>query len=224
MTAFLGIDTAARRGSVGLAPQGLLRPLLSEGRHAVDLIDTIEALLAEAVCRRDDLRGIGVTVGPGSFTGVRIGLATARGLGYALNVSVTGLSTLEAMACAAAGSVEGPLCAVLQAGRGEVYAALFTLRGGNPERLGPDQVLRPEALAPSLPPGILLAGDGARLVAPFLAGSGTNAEPRIAEPCLLALVLAGKAAGSVSGAGYRLGEPAPHYLRSSDAQAARSRP
>lgn len=223
MTAFLGIDTAVRRGSVGLAPQGLIRPLSSEGRHAVDLFDGIEALLAEAGCHRDDLRGIGVTVGPGSFTGVRIGLATARGLGYALNVPVTGLSTLEAVACAAAGSLEGPLCAVLEAGRGEVYAALFALHGKNLERLGDDQVLRPEALAPSLPPDVLLAGDGARLVVPFLAGSGTHASPRIAPPRLLALVLAGKAA-SVSGAGYRPGEPAPHYIRSSDAQVARSRP
>jgi hypothetical protein len=104
-----------------------------------------------------------------------------------------------------------------------VYAALFTLHGKNLERLGDDQVLRPEALAPSLPPGVLLAGDGARLVVPFLAGSGTSASPRIAPPALLALVLAGKAA-FVSGAGYRPGEPAPHYIRSSDAQVARSRP
>jgi tRNA threonylcarbamoyladenosine biosynthesis protein TsaB len=223
VTAFLGIDTAVRRGSVGLAPQGLMRALPPEGRHAVDLIDGIEALLAEAGCHRDDLRGIGVTVGPGSFTGVRIGLATARGLGYGLNIPVTGLSTLEAVACAAAGSLEGPLCAVLEAGRGEVYAALFTLHGKTLERLGPDQVLPPEALAPSLPRDVLLAGDGARLVAPLLASSGANAEPRIAPTRLLALVLAGKAA-SVGGAGYRPGEPAPHYIRSPDARVARSRP
>lgn len=217
MAAYLGIDTAARRGSVGLAPHGLLRPLLEEGRHAFDLMDGIEALLTEAGCRRDELRGLGVTVGPGSFTGVRIGLATARGLGYALDIPVTGLSTLEAVARAAAGSLEGPLCAVLEAGRGEVYAALFTL-GGTVERIGPDQVLRPEALAKSLPAGVVLAGDGARLVAPCLVDPGRAAEPR-----LLGLVLAETAAAAAgTGGGYRPGEPAPHYIRSSDARVSRS--
>lgn len=211
--AFLGIDTAARRGSVGLAPHGLVRPLSSEGRHAIDLIEAIDAILKEAGCRREALRGIGVTVGPGSFTGVRIGLATARGLGYALDIPVTGLSTLEAVARAAA-SVEAPLCAVIQAGRGEVYAALFA-PGPGLERLGPDQVLRPEALAPTLPEGVVLAGDGARLVAPFLQGPERTAEPR-----LLALVLAERAAASGTGSGYRPGDPAPHYIRSSDARMA----
>jgi tRNA threonylcarbamoyladenosine biosynthesis protein TsaB len=214
---FLGIDTAARRGSVGLAPHGLLRPLASEGRHAIDLIAGIEAILNEAGCPRGMLRGIGVTVGPGSFTGVRIGLATARGLGYALDVPVTGLSTLEAIASAAAGSVEGPLCAVIEAGRGEVYAALFTLRGPNLERIGPDHLVRPEALVPTLPEGVVLAGDAARLVAPLIPGP-----ERIAEPRLLGLVLAGRAASGV-GSGYRPGDPAPHYIRSSDARMAKPR-
>lgn len=213
--AFLGIDTAARRGSVGLAPHGLVHPLTSEGRHAVDLIAGIEAILDEAGCRREALRGIGVTVGPGSFTGVRIGLATARGLGYALDIPVTGLSTLEGVARAAVASAGAPICAVIEAGRGEVYAALFAPHGSDLERLGPDQVLRPEALAPTLPEDVVLAGDGARRVASFV-----RSPARIAEPDLLGLILAERAAAAGTGSGYRHGDPEPHYIRSSDARMA----
>src|SRR5437899_5736918 len=127
----LGIDTATRPGSTALAYPGvvLAQTRLDErGRHARDLLAGVGTILAGAGVSPRDLSGIAVTVGPGSFTGVRIGMATAKGLAYSLNVGLDGLSTLEALARAVlGGGQETPqrLCAAIAAGRGEIYAALF---------------------------------------------------------------------------------------------------
>ena len=98
-----------------------------------------------------------VTVGPGSFTGIRIGLATARGLALALKRPLIGLSTLEVLAAGVpAGERDGPVLAALDAGRGRLYAQLFdrSLRA-----LCPPQALAAEAL-----PGFVAAGNGSPLV------------------------------------------------------------
>jgi tRNA threonylcarbamoyladenosine biosynthesis protein TsaB len=167
-----------------------------------------------------------VAIGPGSFTGLRVGMATAKGLGYALHVGVTGLSTLEALARAAARDLAVPtdvLCAVMEAGRGEVYAALFRCDGDPPSRLCPDRSLRPGDLLTELPAGTRLAGDGAVTVRDSGAAAGLHLA--ILEPTPpLAPVLALHAAATVRAeSGYEPGRLQPNYIRPSDAEAARRR-
>src|SRR3989442_5571948 len=132
----LGIDTATSRGSVALARPGEVLaavPLLERGAHARDLLLRIDGLLQKTGLRPSDLHGLAVTVGPGSFTGVRIGLSTAKGFAYSLGIGLAGLSTLEALARAAApvrGAAQPPLvCATIEAGRREGVDAPVRLGG-----------------------------------------------------------------------------------------------
>jgi len=117
--------------------------------------------------RPSDLNGLAVTTGPGSFTGVRIGLATAKGLAYSLGIGLAGLSTLEGLARAALlarGAADAPrVCAAIEAGRGEVYAALFRIVDGEPARETADLSYRPADLLRALPkrPGSWVTGRAA---------------------------------------------------------------
>ena len=213
---WLGIDTATRRGSVALAPApGVVRLLQPGGGHAPELLVAIEALLAQGGWMARDLAGIGVALGPGSFTGVRVGLSTAKGLGYALGIGVDGLSTLELVARAAGLPAGAPICAAIEAGRGEVYSARFlALEGGGVERLSPDGAERPARLAEGLPAGTVLLGDGAELVRSF-----APERLRAVSHGPLAPVLAAWAEASLpAGTPYRPGGPAPNYIRPSDGE------
>jgi tRNA threonylcarbamoyladenosine biosynthesis protein TsaB len=226
----LGLDTATARGSVALAESGRLlaeQALEERGAHARDLLSRVDALLHEAGIEPRRLTGIGVAVGPGSFTGVRIGMATAKGLAYSLQIALAGLSTLEAMARAAGGALQEPpgiLCPVIAAGRGEVYAALFRVpAGGAVERLTPDRSWRPPDLASELPRVAVLVGDAGGTLA--AAARSRGLEFRVLESCPpLAGAIALWAGEAIPpGAGFRAGEPRPNYVRPSDAEPARRR-
>lgn len=223
----LGIDTATSRGSVALARPGTVlasASLVERGAHARELLGRIDRLLEETGIERSGLGALAVTLGPGSFTGVRVGLATAKGLAYALDVGLAGLSTLEALARAAIGEMrEAParrLCAVIEAGRGEVYAALFRIEGGEPVRETDDRSFRPKDLLAILPAGARLAGDGSDAVRAAARQAGREIEaiepwPPLAGP----LALWG--CGVVRpGARYEPGGPRPNYVRPSGAEAA----
>jgi tRNA threonylcarbamoyladenosine biosynthesis protein TsaB len=221
----LGIDAASVSGSVALArPAGILKEvaLAERGAHAHDLLGRIDDLLEHAGLRPDDLRGIAATLGPGSFTGVRVGLATGKGLAYALGIPLVGLSTLDALARATVvqgGEAAISLWAVVDAGRGEVYAALFRITDGEPVRETADRSVRPEDLVPSLSPGARIVGDAAEKVGRIATEAG---KPMVViAPCPL---LAGPLAlwGSrtlAPGASYEPGGPRPNYVRPSDAVA-----
>jgi tRNA threonylcarbamoyladenosine biosynthesis protein TsaB len=223
----LGIDTATARGSVALARQGKVLAsvaLLERGAHARDLVQRIDRLLAEAGLGPGDLQGIVVTLGPGSFTGVRVGLSTAKGLAYALDIGLGGLSTLEALARAALlqGTGTAPaLCAVIEAGRGEVYAALFRVEAGEPVRETADRSYRPANLARLLRPGTRVVGDAASTVERAAREEGRDIQ--VIEPWpLLAGPLALWGCRSLApGARYLPGQPRPNYVRPSDAEAPR---
>ena len=127
----LGIDTALGGLSLSLCRggeeiAGIRQPQLND--QAAQLVPCIEALLVETKLGYVDLDGIAVTVGPGGFTGVRIGLATARAIGFAAGKPVQGVTTLSLMAMCAPVGMERFLCA-LPAGREMVYAQGF---GGAP--------------------------------------------------------------------------------------------
>lgn len=122
----------------------------------------VRDVMAEAGGGFDSLDRIGVTVGPGSFTGLRVGLAFAQGLGAALDRPVVGLSALDALAASLAHQ-DGPIAALIDARRGQVYARLFA--DGGP--LGPDEALSVEEAARRIAhigPGVALVGNGAAVV------------------------------------------------------------
>ena len=209
---WLGIDTATRRGSVALAPAGSLRLLQPGGGHAPELLAAVEALLSATGNTPRDLAGIAVALGPGSFTGVRVGLATAKGLGYTLGIAVDGLSSLDLVARAAGLLPGAVVCAAIEAGRGEVYAARFRVTADGVERLSPDAALLPAKAAEELEAGTFVAGDGAE-------GIVARAPDRLRAAAVapLAPILAAWAAATIPpGTPFRPGGPVPNYVRPSD--------
>lgn len=130
----LAFDTATSHGRFALAEDGVVlvyRPLNVSGSYADALLPVIEDMLQEAGRRKEELGAIGVTVGPGSFTGVRIGVATAKGLAWGLGSRLVGVSSLEAMAGALLAEHPDASHAVpaLDARRGEIFCGVFERAG-----------------------------------------------------------------------------------------------
>jgi len=126
--------------------------LLGPACHSQELLPELERLLAESGTAWNDVESIAVGVGPGTFTGLRIGVATARALGQALGVDLRPVSSLEVLAAAAAdqSSEERPLLSLIDARRGQVFVALYerTLANGSglkllwqPEVVDPDSLV-----------------------------------------------------------------------------------
>jgi len=133
----LAIDTSTAIASLALSVKGEVQAELTwhAGRsHTTELMPTIVHLLHLAKVEIKDMEGIIVAKGPGSFTGVRVGVSTAKGLCFALGVPLVGISTLEVEAFAHA-ATSLPVCPILGAGRGEIAAALFQMRGEKWARL-----------------------------------------------------------------------------------------
>lgn len=132
--------------------------------HSRTLLPMAESLLKNTDRSLQDLDLIAVAHGPGSFTGLRIGLAAAKGLAWALEIPAVGVSTLEAMAYGGP-SMEGSLlCCCMDARRQQVYNALFQIREGRPLRLCPDRAISIAELAQELGEKTwILLGDGAEL-------------------------------------------------------------
>ncbi len=145
------------------------------------LLSTLAGALERAGERISDVRGVVVGRGPGSFTGVRIGVATAKGLAQGLGVPLVGVGTLDALAWQLAGAGrEGLVGIVGDAMRGEVYPALFRCEGARALRLTPDRVAKPalaaEQWASETDEPVLLCGNGlAKYREVFSAALGTGA-------------------------------------------------
>jgi tRNA threonylcarbamoyladenosine biosynthesis protein TsaB len=154
----LAFDTATEVATSALVDDGEV--LAERVSRAVTLLEDVDALLRQAGAHPRDLDALALGIGPGSFTGVRIGLATARGLALALDLGGAGVSTLAALAAGAPGAVP-----VIDARRREV----FTLVGGEPA------VLAPAAL--ELAAGTVCVGDGARRYRELLEEKGAVIPP-----------------------------------------------
>ena len=139
----LAFDTATEVATSALVDDGEV--LAERASRARTLLEDVDALLRQGGANARDLDALAVGIGPGSFTGVRIGLATARGLALALELPGAGVSTLSALAAGAPGAIP-----VVDARRHEVFA----LVDGEPS------VLAPAAL--TIEPGTVCGGDGAR--------------------------------------------------------------
>jgi len=125
----LNIETATKNCSVSIAKNGetiLCKEIAEEGySHAEKLHVFIEEIIAESKISVQDLAAIAVSQGPGSYTGLRIGVSAAKGLCYALNIPLIAVDTLETLASKASVS-EGKIIPMLDARRMEVYSEIFT--------------------------------------------------------------------------------------------------
>lgn len=123
----LALDTSTRQASLALCTE---EELFGEytwhvgNNHSVELLTRIQRLIAECDKTMQDIDGIAVATGPGSFNGVRVALTTAKALAFALKKPLVGISTLDSIA-AQQRQWNGPICALLEAGRSELYAACY---------------------------------------------------------------------------------------------------
>ena len=178
----LALESTAKCASVALSRDGSLaaRYFQRSGlTHSRTLLPMAEDLLRHADVELRDVDAVAVAQGPGSFTGVRIGVATVKGLCWGADKPAIGVSTLEAMAwngeCAPPDSV---LCCAMDARRGQVYNALFCWEKGGPRRLTPDRALSLGELAEELSQlgkSVYVLGDGGELCHEFLIAKGLPA-------------------------------------------------
>ena len=164
----LAFETSAKAGSVALMDDAVL---LGESysntglTHSQTLLAMAQQLLENCGKTPDDVTAVAVAAGPGSFTGVRIGVAAAKGFAWARELPCCGESTLEAMA-RNLGAWEGTVCCVMDARRAQVYNGLFAAEGGTLRRLREDRAISLAELGEELkklPKPIFLVGDGSKL-------------------------------------------------------------
>jgi tRNA threonylcarbamoyladenosine biosynthesis protein TsaB len=157
----LGVDTATWRASVGLAVDGSVvaeQSLSTAGNHAASLLPLIEEVLRRAACAARALDAVAVSSGPGSFTGLRVGVSVAKGVACATGARLIAVPTLEALARTVADR-DGVICPVLDARKGELYAAAFVSRAGQLRRIAADALVTPERLLDALPTPCVVLGD-----------------------------------------------------------------
>jgi tRNA threonylcarbamoyladenosine biosynthesis protein TsaB len=219
MPLVLALDTTMGASSAALAEGDTLlaaRFSLCRLGHSELLMGQIAAVLAEGGAALSDVSRIAVTTGPGSFTGARIGLAAARGLGLAAHKPVVGLGTLDVLAAEAAGRKglkAGDIVFIaIDARRGEIYAQGFRLRdGGLPRELAPPAVLAPNDAV--LPGGtVLVTGSGAGLLALSPRIVQDDAAPSAPDAAILARL------GRYILVPEPYAPPGPLYLRAPDAK------
>ena len=167
----LGIDTSTSCGSVGLIDdQGVIADNLLNlpVTHSERLIAAIGGVLDQSSCNLTDLNGIAISLGPGSFTGLRIGVSVVKGLAFATGLPVVGVSTLDALAAQVA-PTSYAICSVLDARKAEVYTALYRYEGGSRvKRLTPYGAMRPEELVAQIREKTIFIGDGTKAYGDYL--------------------------------------------------------
>jgi len=160
----VGIDTSGKHGGIALGRSDAGQFTLLEaaeiagGTFSAQLVPQLASLLEKHGASKEDLGGIAVASGPGSFTGLRVGLAAVKGLAEILHVPIAAISLLEAVALSA--KENGDLIAVLDAGRGEFYVGGYRVAGGVASLQESEKLLSRDELA---------ALDAAALVTPELA-------------------------------------------------------
>ena len=219
----LTIQTATPAGSVALTTgEQLLGELSLNVRrpHGNWLLGAIEQLLKVAGMVVADLDGFGVTVGPGSFTGLRVGLAIIKGLAMATGKPIAGVSTLQTLAMQAPYAAL-PLCTLLDARKQEIYAGQFLWQGGWPQPTGVERVLPPELLLAGIAEATLFIGDGATVYRTLITRQlgprphflpAAYAPPRAAHAALLAR------RAFLAGAALPPAAVNPVYIRPSEAE------
>lgn len=178
----VAIETSGRRGSVALARGAeVLREVTFSGdlRHAVELLPSLDALCRGCGIAADEIRDCYVSGGPGSFTGVRIGMTVARTLGVIASVRVVRVPTLDVIAQNALQVADRPehVGVVLDAKRGHVYAGAYRLCGDRYEPTTDPAEIAPRMFFMQLPRPAALIGEGCAFVSDAVAEGGLQVLP-----------------------------------------------
>lgn len=212
----MGLDTSLQRCSVAIlrGEAVVARAVEDMARgHAERLAPMASSVLDEAGLRIADLDRIGIVVGPGGFTGVRVGLSFARGLAIGTDMPVVGVTSLAALAGnAVQGAADGLIAAVIDARRGQVYAGLYD--AGGAERI-PPFVTEPESALQKLTDAaghapVAVVGNGGGEFSALPDGWSLSGADDQIDPAIVARLVARAPAPS--------GPPAPLYLRGPDAK------
>jgi len=171
----LGIDTSTQVNTIALLQDGQLlceTVLNTNKNHSQRLMPMIDVLLKEAELRIESIDGVAVASGPGSFTGLRIGMTTGKALAWSLSKPVVGISSLDGIAFNAQG-VAGTICPILNARRNQVYTALYKMDTGELERISDYMAVEPLELIKQLQSHeqVILLGDGVEEFASIFAES-----------------------------------------------------
>jgi len=226
----LALETSAKAVSAAVSEDG---KILASGyqdtglTHSRTLMPIVEHILKNTGLTMADMDAVAVAAGPGSFTGIRIGVAAAKGLAFGADKPAIGVSTLAAMARGVAFS-DGLVICAMDARRNQIYNALFEAKDGQLTRLTDDRAIALADLAEELrtdPRPMTVVGDGAKLCHTFLTEAGISC--RMAPPHLVMQNATGVAleAESMAAAGKTVSAQAlePVYLRPAQADPLRKK-
>lgn len=223
----LGIESATPVAAVAVAGNcGILaeRMVLNKRTHSVNLLPMIKAVMEESEVDRSSLDGIAVSGGPGSFTGLRIGMSTAKALAQVWKLPLVRISTLEALAYPLAG--HGRLiCPILNARKNEVYAALYDFAGSSLKCIAGPMAARPEELVETIKKiqkPVTFLGDGVPVYCSILKdrlGELADIAPRSAGFPRGAAVAEMGLTALRAGLGSDPAAVCPEYIRTSEAEA-----
>lgn len=174
----LSVESSARSVSVSLTDEDALMAQYYQNTgltHSRTLLTMADDMLKNLELTPEDIDAFSVAIGPGSFTGVRIGVSAVKGMALALNRPCYGVSTLEAMAFNAC-HMQGTICCVMDARRSQVYNAIFAARDGKMTRLTEDRAISIDRLCQETgDKELLLVGDGAQLCYNWFKEAGKSA-------------------------------------------------
>ncbi len=215
----LALESSAKAASVALVENERLVAQYSQCgglTHSRTLLPMVDDMLRNTENTIAGVDLIAVAHGPGSFTGIRIGVSTVKGLAWASDKMCVGVSTLEAMAWHGV-SAGGIICPVMDARRSQVYNALFEIKDGRPVRMCDDRAVSLEALAAEVSDkNVFLVGDGAELTVSYLKNAGIDC--RIAPQNILYQSAWGVAMAAIGKTPGTADDLLPVYLRLSQAE------
>ena len=221
----LALETSAKSVSAAVVENGAVLASAYQNTgltHSVTLMPLIDSMLKNAGLTAKDMDLIAAAAGPGSFTGLRIGVSAAKGLAWALELPCCGVSTLEAMAQNLR-HMDGLIVCAMDARRSQVYNAVFAAEGGQLTRLTPDRAIALSQLAEELqgdPRPKLVVGDGAALCSGFLSEAGIPCRMAPAQLVMQNAVGVALAAEEMAARGETVSarDLVPVYLRLSQAE------
>ena len=221
----IGIDTATAFGSVGLVEDGHVvaeRSWEAASGHGRTLAPIVRAVCATAGWAPASVEAVAISIGPGSFTGLRIGLGFAKGLAYAGTMAMVPVPTLDALAPVADADPGELVCPILDARKGELYAALYTVpERGRLERLWGPVLAPPEELVGRIGARCRFLGDGVAMYADRI-DSALGPDALLLpfshyHPAGGAVALEGMR-GLAAGRAQPIGQVEPNYVRSAYVQ------
>lgn len=223
----LSVDTALRNCNIVLARKAeILQEVVlgDEARHSSRVLEAVAALIVKEGMALNDLDGLAVTVGPGSFTGLRIGISTVKGLAFSLNKPVAGICVLEALARQAETACNIPIMALIDGSKQEVFVRKYAVEEFGLVPISAYQNLPYLEAARAINTKTALIGNGAALIEPFLTDTARDLalicpkESWVLQNKTLAALAYQKFAAELTLNG---GAVVPNYIRKSDAEISR---